>query len=160
MPIKLRQLEFADRELFAKWWRDADLIALTSGSKKRVTDKEVESFFSRMLQSRTDRHLIIAYRKKAIGHLALIKRGRGWFETQIIIGEKQYWGKGYGTEAVGKLMDLAVKDGIRMIFLEVRPDNLRAIRAYEKCGFTQVKLVEHATSSNLPLTVRMEWDGK
>ena len=56
-------------------------------------------------------------------------------------------------------MDIARKDGMRMIFLEVRPDNLRAIRAYEKCGFEHVRLVEHMDNPDLPVTMRMEWDG-
>lgn len=159
MPISLRRIEVGDKKIFAKWWRDAKLIALTSGSKVEISDEEVERFFSGMLQSRTDRHYMIVLGTRTIGHVALIKRGRGWYETQIIIGAKMSWGKGLGTEAIRLLMEIARQDGMTMVFLEVRPDNLRAIRAYEKCGFRHVKLVEHVDNPDLPVTMRMEWGG-
>jgi RimJ/RimL family protein N-acetyltransferase len=58
-------------------------------------------------------------------------------EFGIMIGEKSYWNKGYGTEAVR----LLVKHGfqtvnLNRIYLRVLENNLRAIRAYEKAGFT------------------------
>ena len=95
-------MEVGDKKLFAKWWRDAKLIALTSGSKEQISDEQVERCFSGMLQSRTDRHYMIDLGPRTIGHIALIKRGRGWYETQIIIGAKMSWGKGLGTEAIKK----------------------------------------------------------
>lgn len=54
-----------------------------------------------------------------------------------MIGEKSYWNKGYGTEAVR----LLAKHGfhtinLHRIYLRVLENNLRAIRAYEKAGFT------------------------
>ena len=159
MPITLRRMEVGDRDLFAVWWRDAELIALTSGSRQEISDEEVGKSFSGMLQSRADRHLMIALEGRAIGHLALIKQGKGWYELQIIIGEKEHWGKGHGTEAVQQLLEKAREDAVTMIFLEVRPDNMRAIRSYEKCGFYHMNIVEHPENPDLPLTLRMEWNG-
>lgn len=56
---------------------------------------------------------------------------------RLMIGEKSAWGKGYGT-VITKLtcgygFDVLNLD---MIYLEVFEDNIRAIKAYEKVGFS------------------------
>lgn len=56
----------------------------------------------------------------------------------IRIGNKAYWGKGYGTEAVMLLTDHAYQNfGVTKVWLKVLPENIRAIRCYEKCGYVQ-----------------------
>lgn len=160
MALILRKLQPDDKRYFASWWRDLVLIALTSGVHTKITDRQVDAGFSAMLLEVEDRHYIIELNGRVIGHIALIGRDGGWHETQIVIGERGNWGRGYGTKSIRLLLDLARQDGVRKIFLEVRPDNLRAIRAYEKCGFRAVGLCEYPENRNLPLTLRMEWDGK
>jgi len=54
----------------------------------------------------------------------------------IVIGEREYWGKGYGSEA----MCLAVRFGftemnLRRISLGLHEYNQRALKSYEKVGF-------------------------
>ena len=54
-----------------------------------------------------------------------------------MIGEKEYWDQGYGSEA----MQLMLKHGfetlnLHRIWLQVYDKNVRGIRAYEKTGFT------------------------
>ncbi len=56
----------------------------------------------------------------------------------IRIGDKEYWGKGYGTDAVRILVNYCLTTlGVAHIWLKVLPTNVRAIRCYEKCGFTR-----------------------
>lgn len=54
----------------------------------------------------------------------------------IFIGDKDYWGKGYGTDAVRTIVRYAFSElGLNRVELEVYDYNPRAIRAYEKAGF-------------------------
>ena len=54
----------------------------------------------------------------------------------IIIGEHEYWSKGYGTDATRTLLDFAFGElGLHRVELEVNDFNPRAVRAYEKAGF-------------------------
>ncbi|GAA0126244.1 MULTISPECIES: GNAT family protein [Clostridium] len=54
----------------------------------------------------------------------------------IFIGDKEYWNKGYGTDAINILIKFIFEQmNIRKIKLQVFSFNERAIRAYEKCGF-------------------------
>ena len=51
--------------------------------------------------------------------------------------------KGYGTEAVRAMVDYGMDTlGLDRVFLKVFPDNARAIRVYEKCGFREYDRTE------------------
>ena len=54
----------------------------------------------------------------------------------ITIGDKNYWGKGYGTDALQVLADyLFNRLNLRRIQLDTWSGNERAIKSYKKCGF-------------------------
>ena len=56
----------------------------------------------------------------------------------ITIGDKDYWGRGYGREAVNLLVGYAFEyQNIRRVYLTVNGTNERAIRAYQACGFVE-----------------------
>jgi RimJ/RimL family protein N-acetyltransferase len=154
--ITLRKIKFTDRKYFAKWWGDKNLLKLTSGVLKHISDKEVDKYFQGILENKKDHHFIIALDKKVIGHISLAKRKNNYYEMQIIIGEKEYWNKGYGSKAIRALLKKARRLKISKIYLEVRPNNIRAIRAYEKCGFKKNKIIKHPKNKYLPETLKME----
>jgi len=52
------------------------------------------------------------------------------------IGERDYWGQGYGTEAVQQALSFAFDElGLHRVTLDVLAANPRALRAYQKAGF-------------------------
>lgn len=54
----------------------------------------------------------------------------------ILIGEKEYWGKGIATEVTELLTAFAFEHlGLEEVNLGVISENNAAIRVYEKCGF-------------------------
>jgi RimJ/RimL family protein N-acetyltransferase len=60
-------------------------------------------------------------------------------EVGIVIGEKDYLGKGYGTEAMNLLLDFGFNiRNLHSIRLLVYSYNERAIKCYEKCGFKAI----------------------
>ena len=154
--ILLRKIKSTDKKYFARWWKNKELLKLTSGILKLISDKEIEKYFSAIIDSSTDYHFMILLDKKAIGHVVLAKRKSGWYETQIVIGEKQYWGKGYGTKAINLLLKKAKKLSITKIYLEVRPTNTRAIAAYENSGFMKAGIKKYPKNKHLSQTLRME----
>lgn len=59
-------------------------------------------------------------------------------ELGITIGDRAYWGKGYGREAITLLLDYAFRlRNLRRVWLRVHANNHRAIRAYAACGFVE-----------------------
>lgn len=60
-------------------------------------------------------------------------------EVGIFIGDKNYWSKGYGTEALSLLIDYAFNVlNLNNIMLEVFGYNKRAINSYKKVGFKEI----------------------
>lgn len=56
----------------------------------------------------------------------------------IMIGDQNYWGKGFGTDAMKILIRFIFEQmNINKIRLHVFSYNQRAIKSYEKCGFIQ-----------------------
>jgi RimJ/RimL family protein N-acetyltransferase len=56
----------------------------------------------------------------------------------ITIGDKEYWGKGYGRDAVTVLLDYAFRlRNLHRVYLTVNGNNERARRAYLACGFVE-----------------------
>jgi len=54
----------------------------------------------------------------------------------ILIGDKSYWGKGYGTEATYLITDFAFNTlNLHEVQLGVIANNTRALHVYEKIGF-------------------------
>jgi len=156
IKINLRKIKPSDRNYFAKWWRDKELLKLTSGILKAISDQEVDKYFQVILENKNDYNFMVIADREVIGHISLVKRRNDWHETQIVIGEKKYWDKGIGSRAINVLVRKANKNGISKIYLEVRPTNLRAIRAYEQCGFQKVKIVKYPKNKYLQETLRME----
>jgi len=89
--------------------------------------------------------IISAIDKKAIGYLSIkgINRVAACAEIGIAIMDKKYRGRGYGTEALQKAIDHACDEfGITVLLLTVFPSNKKAIRCYEKAGFSKKELLK------------------
>jgi len=57
----------------------------------------------------------------------------------IVIGEKEYWGKGYGQEAIRLLLDYGFNLlNLHNIMLGTYAFNQRAIACYQKVGFKEI----------------------
>ncbi|MCK5052134.1 MAG: GNAT family N-acetyltransferase [Candidatus Cloacimonetes bacterium] len=60
-------------------------------------------------------------------------------EVGIFIGDKNYWNKGYGSEALSLLIDYGFNIlNLNNIMLEVFSYNKRAINSYKKVGFKEI----------------------
>ena len=61
-------------------------------------------------------------------------------EYQIFIGEKSYWGQGIATEASRQIIRYAFEElKLAKVYLNVKPQNSRAIRLYKRLGFKEVE---------------------
>ena len=155
MSIRLRRIKKSDIGYFLKWWKDKELINLTSGIYEK-SDEVLANYFLNFFNTK-DHHYIIVSGTEVIGHIALIHINKEIFEIQIIIGEKKYWNKGFGQEAIKKAVKIAFgKLGYSKAYLEVRPENTRAIKAYENCGFVKNGFKKYPENKNQPVTQKMK----
>ncbi|KSV18668.1 acetyltransferase [Dehalococcoides mccartyi] len=57
-------------------------------------------------------------------------------EVGIMIGQKEYWEKGYGSDALRQMIDYAFKGlKLKRLHLKTLHDNSRAQLCFKKCGF-------------------------
>jgi RimJ/RimL family protein N-acetyltransferase len=86
-------------------------------------------------------------------------------EMGIGIGDRAYWGHGYGRDAVRVLLDYAFRfRNLHKVWLTVNGNNERAIRSYQACGFVEEgRLRKHVWNNGGYIdlvymgTLREEW---
>lgn len=89
-------------------------------------------------------------------------------ELGISIGDKDYWGRGFGRETVSVLLDYAFRlRNFHKVWLRVHGLNERAQRAYQSCGFVEEgRLRAHVWSNGVyddlvhMGVLREEWQAK
>ncbi len=60
------------------------------------------------------------------------------------IGDKNYWGKGLSEHLFPLIYHAAINNfGLKELYLNVIPQNTRAIKAYEKAGFKVIESAEN-----------------
>jgi RimJ/RimL family protein N-acetyltransferase len=53
-----------------------------------------------------------------------------------MIGNRDYWNQGYGTDAMTTLVDFIFRhSGFKRLYLKTLEKNLRAQHSFQKCGF-------------------------
>ncbi|MBN2002990.1 MAG: GNAT family N-acetyltransferase [Anaerolineae bacterium] len=137
--VYLRPLEPEDLPLLRKWINDPQIRRLI-GEVAPSGSVAVQSYFERIQQDRDRIWFVIALREtgRVIGECGLLRMFYPWRNTDlsIILGEKDTWGKGYGTEAILLLLDYAFGYlGMHRVSIGVVAFNERALRFYEKVGF-------------------------
>jgi RimJ/RimL family protein N-acetyltransferase len=66
-----------------------------------------------------------------------VNRSKGEAELGIMIGNRDYWSKGYGTDAVATLVNYIFRrTKLNRIHLKTLDWNIRAQKCFQKCGFT------------------------
>jgi RimJ/RimL family protein N-acetyltransferase len=139
--VYLRPSERGDLPDFVRWFNDAEVLRHLAMYAPMGQAAE-ERWFERMLeaQGKTDYHFVICLLAdgRAIGTTGLhaIDFVNGTAEFGIAIGEKEEWGKGYGTDALRAISDFGFGQlRLERIGLDVYADNARGRRTYEKAGF-------------------------
>lgn len=142
--ISLRRMTNSDLEVKVKWANDPE-VNKHIGFNHKITLAETKEWFHRQLQDPNIELFTILLGDESIGYMKLVKDRFNNGELHMAIGEKQYWGKGYGKEAVREFLDYSfVEEKLSKVFLHVLQQNERAFNLYKKCGFKlEGKLTKH-----------------
>jgi len=142
--ITLRPLAEADAAVAYNWWRDQEVQELSSASVFTGTPEEFDSFFHQICVAEDPQRLTagIVDRQsgRLIGLLVLRLSADGAEgEFGIKIGEKDYWGHGYGREATRFfLRQVFATTAVEMVYGLVDITNQRASRSLVRAGFRSV----------------------
>ena len=106
--VNLRALEPADLDSIMQWVNDREVTKWLAGFVWPVSRKSEEEWLARATKADNpnDRVLVVEAKDGVyIGQVGLhqIDYTSGVAELGIVLGRKNYWGKGYGTDAIRTL---------------------------------------------------------
>lgn len=172
--IRLVAIEKEDLPLFVKWLNDPEVRDGLSMYLPMSMAQE-EKWFEEMLKRDPNTQPLNIEARQGDEWIKIGNMGFFNFdhcarsaEVGIVIGNKDFWNQGYGTEA----MTLMLKHGfetlnLHRIKLLVYEDNPRAIRCYEKVGYVhEGRLREERYHNGCYFDVlfmgmlKQEWDAK
>jgi len=138
--VVLRRHVHDNIRAFQRWYSDPEVVRLTRYQDGPMRRDEIERFFAARALGPDSLSMAIHVRAddRLIGTCALsqLDADNGSALFHITIGEKDAWGRGYGTEATRLMIDHAFTGlGLHRIALTVFAFNDRAIRSYRRVGF-------------------------
>ena len=135
---------FSEEELrrLYNWGRDDEVLRWSGGMPLHMTFQEFKAAFPRE-QRRRDQivYVILTEESELIGRVAIFDIDNRAKDATlgIVLGEKRFWGGGYGTDAIRTLLKhLFFDSGFKSIHLFTYIDNYRAQRSFGKAGFRPV----------------------
>jgi len=146
----LSPIEISDAEKYAAWLNDQEVVKNLTLSTAIVTVEGEKEFLSSLSKGH-HYGIIDLSTEQLIGNLGLmdINHIHRTAEIGIFIGDKDYWGKGYGSEALSLLIDYAYQTlNLHNIMLRVYSFNERAIKCYESIGFKKIGVIRESIIQN------------
>src|SRR3954447_13613346 len=108
--VFLRPAEKSDLVTFVRWFADAEMSGFL-GMRAPMSEAMEEQWFARAVEQQGKEHyhfvMCLLEDSKPIGTISLfhVDQVNGTAGVGISIGEKELWGKGYGTDAMNALLD-------------------------------------------------------
>ena len=133
----LSPIDVNDVEKFTEWLHDLEVTQHLTLYPHIISVENEKGFLERLSKEHTY-SIIDNDTNESIGNCgyAEIDHINQTAEIGIFIGNKKYWNRGYGKEALSLLLDYGFKAlNLHNVFLRVYSFNGRAIKCYEKTGF-------------------------
>ncbi|HNY84183.1 MAG TPA: GNAT family protein [Anaerolineaceae bacterium] len=175
--VRLRAAERADLPTFVRWFGDPEVTEyLNMHSIMSLASEEI--WFEGMLKKPFSEQVLVIEvadcqdipqpEWQPIGTISFnqvdtVNRNG---ELGIVIGEKAYWNRGFGSEAIRTLLDYGFFElNLHRIFLRVNASNQRGLKAYTKVGFIHEGTLREASFGkghyqdvHIMSILRPEWD--
>lgn len=147
-----------------EWRCDPELAELDATSSLRQAYDEFLRFYREELRFPSPwslRWAVDSTEGKHIGNCMCydINTAYGDAELGIMIGDREYWSRSYGYDAMAGLIDfMFINTALRRLYLHTLTWNYRARRCFRKCGMSPVKTVRRYNRELLKMGLsRSEW---
>jgi RimJ/RimL family protein N-acetyltransferase len=140
--VRLRVKKLADARNDYEWQTDRELGKLDAMRPLTMSYARYLLDYADELQSPNRRRHILAVETVEGEHIGNcvyynVDKEANEAEIGIMIGNRDYWDKGYGTDSIVTLVNhLFRKTNLRRIHLKTLEGNLRAQKCFQKSGFT------------------------
>lgn len=126
-------------ETYLSWFSDKESSTYIEYAKKQTSLEELKVYAKEKLESENALMFGI-FSKETSKHLGNIKfepidLGSGISVLGVLIGDKEWRGKGLFSEISIALESELKSSGVNLIYLGVEKENKAAVKAYEKAGY-------------------------
>ena len=145
--VVLREQREEDAKYFAHWFNKPEVMFQCGFEKS--TDEEEERKRITVAHRSEDSvwYTITDLEGNVIGEIGLLRMFPAWHQTDltIIIPDPMNQRKGYGTEAIHIMLDMAFKElSMHRVSIGVVALNTNALNFYKRIGFKQEGILEEA----------------
>ena len=158
--VVLREKRLSDALNDYNWRVDEELAYLDAAAPLKMSYDAYLRMYQDELRYPTpwsSRFAIDTFAGKHIGNCMYydIDHIRGRTELGILIGDRDYWSRGYGTDAVNTLLDhIFSSTPLRVVYLHTLEWNIRAQKAFAKSGFLPIKSIRRNGLEFLLMEIR------
>jgi len=163
--IKLREKKLTDVRNDYRWQSDPELADLDAAPVLIVSFSiYLLDYASVMHQHNHYRYplAIETFEGKHIGNCTCydIDEKKGEAQIGIMIGDRDYWDKGYGADAINTLIDHVFNNThLNRLYLKTLDWNIRAQKCFSKCGFNPCGQVKRDSHTFLLMELfREQWE--
>ncbi|TFD99488.1 GNAT family N-acetyltransferase [Jeotgalibacillus salarius] len=155
--LQIRRMEFSDFDLMIKWLNDPEVLKFYEEPPSDL-ERVQRKYGPRIEGKHYVTPCIAMYQNQPIGYIQFyviqeaeintyhLDSNQKVYGIDQFIGEVQLWGKGIGTALIRLMLSFLENRGASAIVLEVKNDNIRAIKSYEKCGFEKTMDIDDEMS--------------
>jgi RimJ/RimL family protein N-acetyltransferase len=139
--IKLREKKLSDVRNDYRWQSDPELARLDAASALIMSFSIYLLDYASALHQKNQSRFPLAVdtlEGRHIGNCTCydINQKKGEAQIGIMIGDRDYWDKGYGADAVSTMVDYIFSNSsLNRLYLKTLDWNTRAQRCFANCGF-------------------------
>lgn len=139
--IVIREKRLADAWDDYDWEVDPELAQLDAAPPVTITFSQYRADYTDELRHSipaSHRFAVDTLDNQHIGNCSYynISETKGEAELGIMIGNRDYWNKGYGSDTVAALVSyIFCQTSLNRIYLKTLESNDRAQKCFQKCGF-------------------------
>ncbi len=139
--IYLREVRLSDaNDNYYRWMNDPEIIRYLESRFYPKSVEMLQSYVRREEECRSSVFMTIIEKNsdEHIGNIKIhgIDHVHRHAEVSLIIGEKGYWGRGYGSEAIKLVVDFAFNTlNLNRLFAGIYASNVGSIKAFKKAHF-------------------------
>jgi len=137
----LAQIIYEDHVKFAEWFTDMKTAIGLGDAAGNYSMESTKGFFEKHYSSQANRFSIVDIKEDKIIGFCWLKEVNSIdrsTELAILVGDEDYRGKGYGTEAMKLIVDYCFNIlNLHNVMVVVYSHNEKAIEMYKKVGFKE-----------------------
>lgn len=134
--MKLRKLKLKDAPLMLEWMHDESVVKNMQANFAAMTITDCENFINSANNDKKDYHMAIVNDNDEYMGTVSLKNIIAYSGEFAIAIRKSAMGKGFSTYGMSEIIRIGLEElKLKYIYWCVAPDNVRAVRFYDKNGY-------------------------